>query len=216
MRLTLFIAALAFSALTLAQTFEGAITFKMIQKGDTTTNVYNVKGNTIKLDQMGKKSGKVEGSFVFDLAGKTVKFANPTRKIWGLQKNDVPPVIKGSIKVDKTTNTKTFLKKYKCTEYIVSDPDEDTKISYWVYTPDEKGTKFDFFAPMVELWNRKDKASIYFRQIKDLPQGSMPMMSTETKMDGKMVGKLEMLKIEQKKVDDAALAIPADYKKFEQ
>lgn len=189
----------------------------MIQKNDTTVNVYHVKNPNIKLDQLSKKSSKVEGSFVFDLTARTVKFINPTRKIWGQQKNDVAPVIKGTIKVEKTPNTKTLLGKYKCTEYVVSDADENTKISYWVYTPDaKKGTKFDFFIPMVELWNRKDKASIYWRQIKDLPAGSMPMLSVETTMDGKPVGRLEMQKIEPKKIDAAALAIPADYKKFEQ
>ncbi len=215
MKLTLLLSALAISAMTIAQTFEGTITFKGILKGDTTTNIYTVKTNNIKLDQLGKKTGQVEGSFLFDLNTKTVKHTSPVRKIWGFHKSDVPPVIKGAPKVEKTKNTKTFLKKYKCVEYIVTVPEEDTKISYWIYIPESKGTKFEFFSPMVELWNRKDRASIYFRQIKDLPAGSMPMMSTETKLNGTMVGKLEMLKIEPKKIENAAFVIPADYKKFE-
>ena len=54
--------------------FEGVIEFKMQTKKDTTINIYYIKSDHIKLDQLGKKSGKVEGSFVFDLTNKQIKF----------------------------------------------------------------------------------------------------------------------------------------------
>ena len=53
--------------MAVAQSYEGSIEFKMETAKDTTTNIYYVKGNTVKLDQIGRKSGKVEGSFIFDI-----------------------------------------------------------------------------------------------------------------------------------------------------
>jgi hypothetical protein len=69
---------------------------------------------------------------------------------------------------------------------------------------------------MVRLWNRKDKQSIYFNQIKDLPKGAMPLASYETSIDGKVVSVLEMTKIDKKTLELTQVSVPADYKKFEQ
>ncbi|MBC7862668.1 MAG: DUF4412 domain-containing protein [Bacteroidia bacterium] len=212
----LFLSALSISALSFAQVFEGSIAFKMEKKTDTTRHTYFVKGNLVKLDEKGKKTGKEEGSFIFDLTAKTVKFLNPQRKVWGEQKNEILPAIKGTAVVEKTKNVKTLVG-YKCTEYTVTCADENKKISYWIYSPDKKGKKFDFFAPMIELWKRKDPASTYWLQIKNLPAGSMPMMSIETNIsDGKQTGKLEVLKVEAKVIPASEVSVPAEYKKFEQ
>lgn len=208
-KIALFIAGIALSITASAQ-FEGSIEFKMETKKDTTTNIYYTKGDHVKLDQLGKKTGKVEGSFVFDMTNKQIKFVNPARKVWGEHKSETPPVIKGTCEVTKTKNTKTILGK-KCTEYIVKNTEENTIITYWI-TVD----KFDFFVPVVKMWNRKDKQSIYFNQIKDLPKGAMPMASYENTLDGKPVSKLEVLKIEKKTLELTQVSVPADYKKFEQ
>lgn len=209
-KLILSIALLAFSLTTFAQ-FEGTIEFRMETKKDTTINIYYVKGNNVKLDQMGRKSGKVEGSFVFDLAGKSIKFVNPARKVWGDHKSETPPTIQGTCEVSKLKTTKMVAGKM-CTEYIVKNTAENTQIVYWITTE-----KFDFFVPLVKLWNRKDKQSIYFNQIKDLPKGAMPMLSIETTADGKTtMSKLEVVKIEKKSIDASMVAVPSDYKKFEQ
>ncbi|MCD6067263.1 MAG: hypothetical protein K0S33_2089 [Bacteroidetes bacterium] len=208
-KIALFVTALIFSVSAFAQ-FEGSIEFKMENKKDTNTNVYYVKGDHVRLDQLGKKTGKVEGSFVFDLSNKQIKFLNPARKVWGEHKSETPAVIKGKCEVTKTKNVKTYLGK-KCTEYVVLNTDENTQISYWITTE-----KFDFFVPMVKMWNRKDKQSIYFNEIKDLPKGSMPLASYETTLDGKTISKLEMTKIEKKGLELTQVSVPADYKKFEQ
>ena len=77
--------------------------------------------------------------------------------------------------------------------------------------------KFDFFIPVLNLLTRKDKQSLYWKEIKNLPAGSMPMMSVETTLsDGKQVTKLQMTKVQRKALKAATLTVPADYKKFEQ
>lgn len=195
-----------------AQSFGGSVEFKYYTTKDTTVNVYHVKDKNVKLDQYGKRSGAVEGSFVFDLANSTIKFVNPKRKVWGDHKSETAPVIKGVCEVKKTANTKTF-QGAKCTEYVVKNTEENTTISYWIAS----GAKYDFFVPLVKIWNRKDKQSIYFNQIKDLPAGSMPMLSEEKQIsDNKLITRLEVSKITKGALEDAKLTVPTDYKKFEQ
>ena len=194
-----------------AQSFVGSIEFKYYTVKDTTANVYLVKDKNIKLDQYGKRTTNVEGSFVFDLNNNTIKFVNPKRKVWGEHKSEVPPVIKGVCVVSKTSNTKK-IQGIKCTEYVVKNADENTTISYWIAPG-----KYEFFVPMVKLWNRKDKQSVYFNQIKDLPAGSLPMLSEEKQVsDGKVITRLEVTKIDKTPLDAAKVAIPEDYKKFEE
>lgn len=195
-----------------AQSFGGSIEFKYYTLKDTTINVYHIKDKSVKLDQFGKKSGYVEGSFVFDLSKSTIKFVNPKRKVWGDHISETPAVIKGVCESKKTANTKT-IQNIKCTEYIVKNTEENTTISYWIAS----SGKYDFFVPLVKIWNRKDKQSIYFNQLKDLPAGAMPMLSEEKQIsDNKLITRLEVSKLTKEVLDDAKLIVPADYKKFEQ
>lgn len=210
-KIKLLVAGIACSVVAMAQSFEGTIEFRMETSKDTTTNIYYVKGNDVKLDQIGKKSGKVEGSFVFDLANNQVKFVNPVRKVWGEHKSETPPVSKGQFVSAKGAGTKT-VQNVKCVEYTVKNAEENTIVTYWIAPG-----KYDFFVPLVKLWNRKDKQSIYFNQLKDLPKGSMPMLSEERQIsDGKLMSKLEVTKMSKGSIDAAKVAVPADYKKFEQ
>ena len=210
-KIKLLVASLSLSVIAIAQSFEGSIEFRMETSKDTTTNIYYVKGNTVKLDQIGRKSGKVEGSFVFDLNSNEIKFVNPVRKVWGEHKSETAPMIKGTCVTTKGTNTK-MVQGQKCSEYIVKNTEENTQFTYWL-----TNNKYDFFAPLVKIWNRKDKQSIYFNQLKDIPKGSMPLLSEErTISDGKLMSKLEVSKISKGNVDAAKLAIPGEYKKFEQ
>lgn len=210
-KIKLLVATLSLSVMAFAQSYEGSIEFRMETSKDTTTNIYYVKGPDVKLDQIGRKSGKVEGSFVFNTQTNEIKFVNPVRKVWGEHKSETAPVIKGTCISTKGTNTK-MIQGQKCTEYIVKNTEENTQITYWIVSG-----KYDFFAPLVKAWNRKDKQSIYFNQIKDLPKGSMPLLSEEkTISDGKLISKLEVSKMTKGKIDAAKLSIPDDYKKFEQ
>jgi hypothetical protein len=112
--------------------------------------------------------------------------------------------------VTKGTNTKT-VQGIKCNEYIVKNVEENTVITYWV-----AADKFKFFVPVVKLWNRKDKQSVYFNQITGLPEGSMPLLSEEKQLsDGKALTRLEVVKINKTVPDDSNLKVPADYNKFD-
>lgn len=195
----------------LAQPFAGSIEFRYSTQNDTNINVYHVKNNLVKLDQYSKKGNNtIEGSFLFDLQAKEIRFLAPKRKLWGKQKSDTPQLISGQCVVTKGKNVKTIAGQ-KCTEYIVKNTDENTVITYYI-----AHDKFNFFVPMLKLWNRKDKQAIYFGQIKDLPEGSMPMMSEERQLDNnRILTKLEVIKITRTPPTDDTFAIPKDYSKVD-
>jgi len=212
MKKFLFFTSVFFSVSTLlAQGFMGSIEFRYATQKDTSTNVYWVKDNTVKLDQYAKKGNEVQGSFIFDLAKNEIKFVNPKRKLWGMQKSETPPVMHGKCVVTNGSGFKTIAG-IKCSEYIVYNTEENISITYWMTKE-----KFNFFIPLMKLWNRKDKQSVYFGQIKNLPEGSMPLMSEEKQLsDNKILSRLEAIKIDKKTPTEANLNIPTDYKKFDQ
>ena len=194
-----------------AQGFTGTIEFRYTTQKDTSRNVYHVKNKLVRLDNYSrKKSDVIEGSFLFDLQTGEVKILSPKRKLWGVQKSETPQVLTGECVVTKGKGVKT-ISGYKCAEYLVKNAEENTAITYWIAQD-----KFTFFAPLIKLWNRKDKQSIYFGQIKGLPEGSMPLMSTEKHIDtGKTITHLEVMRISKTPPPDQYFRVPADYSKFD-
>ena len=193
-----------------AQGFSGSIEFKYFNLKDTNSNAYYVKDKMVKLEQYVKRTTTPEGSFIFDLKANNIKAVHHKRKVWSDHKSETPPIIKGVCEVIKGSNTKTVAG-FKCKEFIVKNLNENTIITYWI----AEG-KFNFFVPMMKLWNRKDRQSIYFNQITGLPEGSMPLLSEEKQIsDGKLITKLEVIKINKKTPEDSAFEIPAGYNKSE-
>lgn len=212
MKKSLLFLAFLYTALTgFSQGFGGSIEFKYYTQKDTNMNVYFVKEPLVKLEQYGKKRGDIIGSFIFDLKAHEIKWVNPKRKLWGFQKSETPQIIRGQCIVSKTGNIRKILG-YRCYEYIVRNTEENLVISYWITTD-----KFEFFTPLIQLWNRKDKQSIYFGQIKDLPKGSMPLLSEEKQIsDGKVLTRLEATKIMASVLGDDAVAVPAGFSRLDQ
>lgn len=198
--------ACAFSAK--AQSFEGVIEFKKQTQTDTTNYVYYVKDNRVKIDEIGSKSHKVEGTFLVDMDEKTMISLNHERKLYMNNNNPAAPTLKGSCVVKKGQNVKN-LQGYKCVEYTVTNQDEGTIITYWL-----ADGKFTFFEKMLRQLNRKDKSSVYFLQIQDV-KNMFPMLSVQTDLAGKEQTKLEVTKITKKVLDDATFEIPKGYNKFE-
>jgi hypothetical protein len=198
----------AFSFTTLAQSFEGVIEFKKATTTDTTNYIYYVKGDNVRIDEIGAKSHKVEGSFLVDMEAKTMKSLNHERKLFMEQGNASAPVIKGTCKVKKGQNVKN-LQGFKCTETVVTNNEEGTIITYWL-----ADGKFNFFEKLLRQLNRKDKSSVYFLQIPDT-KGLFPMLSIQTDINGKEMGRLEVTKITKKEVEASKFEIPKGYNKFE-
>ena len=191
-----------------AQSFEGTIEFKKQTTIDTTNYVYYVSDNQVRIDEIGSKSHKVEGSFLVNMDDKTLTLLNHDRKIYMDQTTPAAPVIKGNTQVKKGQNVKN-IQGYKCVEYIVTNNEEGTQITYWL----AEG-KFAFFDKLLRQMNRKDKSSIYYLQIPDA-KNMFPMLSVQTALNGKEQVKLEVTKITKKEIDPSMFTIPKGYNKFE-
>jgi Domain of unknown function (DUF4412) len=200
---------IACSSMALAQSFEGTIEFKKATTIDTTNYVYTIKGNMVRIDEIGTKSRKIEGSFIVDLDAKTMTFLNHDRKLYGDQPTPAAPIIKGNCVVKKGQNVKN-IQGYKCVEYIVTNTDENTQVTYYI-----ADGKFSFFDKLLRQLNRKEKSSSYYLQIQNI-KNMFPMLSFQTDIaTGKETMKLEVSKITKKEVDASVFQVPKGYNKFE-
>lgn len=202
-------AVLTATALTSAiAQFEGVIEFKKMTTMDTTTYVYYVKGNKVRIDELNKKSKKVEGSFLIDLTANTMTSLSHDRKLYMEQKQAAAATIVGKPEVINTKQTKTVMGT-ACKEYQVNSKEEKTNIKYYV-----AGTNYDFFPKMLRLLNRKDKFSVYYLLLKEAGNG-FPYLAIQTDDTGKETSRLEITKSEKKTIDANQFVIPKEYNKFE-
>ena len=81
LKITTIVVLMITSALSaMSQSFEGVIEFKKITAIDTNNYVYYVSGNNVRIDEIGARSHKVEGTFLINLEAKTMKSLNHDRK----------------------------------------------------------------------------------------------------------------------------------------
>ena len=192
-----------------AQSFEGTIEFKKQTTTDTVNYVYYVKGDKVRLDEIGSRSKKVEGSFLIDLKNNTMLSLSHERKLFIEQAPGTPAAVTGKPDVKKTGSTKKILG-VNCTEYVVSNPDEKVKVTYWM-----GDGKYDFFFKLLKVLNRKDKSAVYVQQITGV-EGSFPFLSSQVNMDtNKEEVKMEVTKIQKKTIDANVFEVPKDYQKFQ-
>ncbi|MBI4929403.1 MAG: DUF4412 domain-containing protein [Bacteroidetes bacterium] len=192
-----------------AQSFEGVIEFKKQTATDTVNYIYYVKGDKIRLDEIGSKSKKVEGSFLIDLKTNSMVSLSHERKLYIEQASGTPATITGKPEVKKTGATKT-IQGMKCTEYVVKNPDEKVQVTYWM-----ANGKFDFFFRLLKVLNRKDKSAVYVQQITGA-EGSFPFLSSQVNLEtNKEDVKMEVTKVDKKSVDANLFEIPKDYQKFQ-
>lgn len=198
----------ALSPVALAQSFEGTIEFKRETDTDTTNYVYYIKGLLVRIDEIGGKSHKAEGTYLIDMDQKTIHALNHERKLYMDQPTPPAPVTKGTFTVKKGQTPKN-LQGYKCTEYTITNTDENTQITYWL-----ADGKFSFFEKLLRQLNRKDKSSVYFLQLPDI-KNTFPMLSVQQSLNGKDQVRLEVTKITKKEIDPAMFELPKGYSKFE-
>lgn len=189
-----------------AQAFEGVVEFTKTTGPVITHYKYFVKGDHIRIEEIGAQ-GDVQGVMLVDTRDRTVKALSPDRKLF----MDVPNLRLPkdvNVKVKKTGEMKPLMG-YQCEKWVVSNSQEDRNIEYWV-----ANDEFDFFIPLLETLNRKDKQAVYFLEIPDAG-GVFPMLGTEMKVDGSEVTKLEVTNVQREENQTALFEIPANFNKFE-
>ena len=197
-----------FATTLVAQAFEGVIEFKKATNVDTTSYIYYVKGDKVRIDEMGTKSHKVEGTFLIDLKAKTMIALNIDRKLYTNQPTRSTPVMKGTCSIKKGATVKT-IQGVKCTEYIVTNTEDGTVVTYYI-----ADGKYTFFEPLLHLLNRKEQSSMYYHEIQGI-SNSFPMLSVQTDLSGKPVSRLEVTKMTTKTLDSGMFDMPKGFKAFE-
>ena len=211
MKKLLFSALFAFTGILIAsaQSFEGVIEFKKQTTTDTVNYIYYVKGDKVRLDEIGSKSKKVEGSFIIDLKTNTMLSLSHERKLYIEQAAGTPAPVNGKPEIKKTGNTK-MIQGIKCNEYTVKNAEEKVQVTYWMAC-----NSYDFFFKLLKVLNRKDKSAVYVQQLTGV-DGCFPFLSSQVNLEtNKEEVKMEVTKVEKKTVEPAKFEVPKDYQKFQ-
>jgi hypothetical protein len=191
--------------------FEGIIKFVQLTFSDTLDYTYYVKGDYVKLviNENCNECETEDEAMIFNLKDKTITALKPSLHMY---KNiPIKPYVEK--KVDDfiiTQNPRNFKKinGYKCIQWRVKNKKEKTEISYWVAKDN-----FYFFDDYLKLWNRAEKHSRYYLQIPNV-NGYFPMVSVERTTLREKRMQLDVISIEEKKLDSSIFEIPLDYKEL--
>lgn len=189
-----------------AQRFEGSIGFTKNIGPVTAKYIYHVKGDKVRVEEL-DELGEIQGIMIVNTTDNTVVALSPERKMY----IDVPnrrKTNKADTQVSATGKTKS-LNGYTCEEWTVKSPEDGREVSYWIATGE-----FDFFLPMLQTLNRKDKMALYYMDVPGAENG-FPMEGVEAKTDGMELTKLSVDQVSNKALSADLFEIPNDYTKFE-
>jgi len=188
--------------------FEGSITFVKQTFSDTSYYIYYIKGDCIRFDEL-DNCEKPSNCILFNLKNSTIKAISPARKLYiDIQAKPYTETNDSNFEIIKSQNNKK-IQGYDCYQWRVRNKAQNTEVSYWVVDDN-----FMFWGKFLRLWNRPEKHSLYFLQIKETA-GFMPMLSDErtTLRESKM--ELYVTKIERKKLPQSMFEIPKDYSSYD-
>lgn len=189
-----------------AQGFEGKIEFTKTIGPVTAKYTYYVKDHLVRVEELGE-DGELQGIMIVDSKANTVTALSPERKMFIEVPNDrEPKAVK--VDVEKTNNTKT-INGVKCTEWVVSCIGDGREAAYWVTDGD-----YEFFVPMLNTMNRKDKLAVYFNLIPDV-NGVFPLEGVERKTNGTEISRLHVNNVQRTEQPKHLFEIPKSYSKFE-
>jgi hypothetical protein len=189
--------------------FEGEILFIKKTLNDTSYISYKIKDHKIRFEELDKNQ-KIENYFILDLFKRSVFAINPKRKIYAdlpvYQWEDKPDTL--NYKTQKTGNYK-FIKGYKCFQWRVINDSANTEIQFWTISEN-----FSFYSDFQKLLNSSDKFSQYYLNSPGI-YGEMPLESVERSILREMRMQMEVVSIEQKKVQSYLFDIPKGYTLFQ-
>jgi len=191
--------------------FEGIIKFVQETFSDTIYYTYYVKGNNIKIE-INEDCADCDGAdaMLFNLKAQTIIALKPSLRMY--KDVDVKPYVKSQdvdYSIIQNTHNSKKIEGYDCEQWRVKNQKENTEITYWV----TQGN-FYFFDDFLKLWNRSEKHSRYFLQIKNL-NGYFPILSVERSSLRDTRMKLQVVKIINKPLETSVFEIPSGYKNYD-
>lgn len=191
-----------------AQSFEGVIDFRKNNMTDDVFYSYTVKGNKVRIDEKNEDASNIIATMLVDLSSKQIFALSHERKIYMTREAKTTERVEGSPKVIRSGNRR-FIGGKDCEQWRVRNDKDNTEISYWV----TKG-KYDFFIPLLGVLGRKDNFATFYIAIPD-KEGYFPVDAVERDLQRNQKGRLEVLNITEKKLDDKLFVVPDNYIKVE-
>ncbi len=198
-----FLLAIILSTGLMAQGFEGTIEFKMTKKGRTTTYIYYVQGDLVRLEEYGSKK-TITDLAIINLKEEKVYMLSPERKSYMILNTTRSTKDMSKTKVEMTNESRTILGK-PCKRWKISNTDLNAIVTYWV----TKGN-YDFFVKLLGTLRRKDYNSLFYQQV-PAAVGYFPMVSVWTDINGVEYERLEVTKIDQRVLRGNFFSIPTEY-----
>ncbi|MCD6366989.1 MAG: DUF4412 domain-containing protein [Bacteroidales bacterium] len=192
--------------------FEGKIKFARITQTDTTYFSYLVKGDKVKFISYDPciESEQMQEYLLFDLAKKKIIAVKPSFRTYIVLQNKLFTTLPDEeFKIIPSRNHKKILGQ-KCYQWRVKNKKENTEIAFWV----NKKYNYDFFIPLLKLWNRVEKHASYFLQIPN-NNGVFPFLSTERSVVRDFRMQLSVVEIIYEPLNDSLFIIPAEYTNYD-
>ncbi|MEQ8323765.1 MAG: DUF4412 domain-containing protein [Vicingaceae bacterium] len=193
-------------ATSVGQGFEGTIEFKKVKKGKTSTYIYYVKNDFVRLEEFGSNKTIVDIALI-NLKEKKVYLLSPERKSYMVLNTMYSNKDMSKTRVEMKSESKTILGK-NCKKWVVSNVDLNARVTYWV----AKGN-YDFFVSLLDVLRRKDYHSLFFQQVPEAV-GYFPLVSTWTDINGVQLEQLEVTKIDERVLRGNFFSIPAEYQEI--
>lgn len=184
--------------------FEGKIFFKSYKPGQEDIYVYYVKGNNVRLDKI--QDGVINGTILVNTSTKDMYALTPKHKIYykkSYQPTDYP--IREDVTVEKTGEM-TNISGFNCEKVKVSDPTNNSFITYYI---SEKN--FDFFRPLINTLNRKERLSMNYNQVEGMKR-DFPFLGIEKDKEGKVLQRLQVTLLEEEEIKESMFEIPYNFK----
>ncbi len=193
---------------TFGQSFEGIIEFRKTNLAEKTYYSYTVKLNKVRIDEKSEDGKTLIATLIVDLSSKEILALSHDRHLYMKREAKTTERIAGSPKVIRSGNHR-FIGDQDCEQWRVKNESDNTEISYWV----TKGN-YDFFLPLLGVLGRKDKFATFYLSIPDR-EGYFPVDAVERDLQRNEKGRLEVLKITEKKVEDNLFVVPSNYMQME-
>ncbi len=193
---------------SVANHFEGQITFVRKSFYDTTYLQYYIKQDRIRIDKYEEKGGPLIQTLLVDLEKETVTAVNPEKKLYRpLNISSGGSGKKSHFEVIKTNNFRR-IKGIKCYQWRVRNEKLNSEIAYWVTKK-----RFGFFDDLFDLLKRTERTYHFFSQIPG-NEGYFPMLAVERTLLRDERERLEVKNINRNKLSESLFIIPDNYREL--
>jgi len=196
------------SSFSFGQNFEGEISVVKKTLSDTLYYSYSIKNDKVKVDEYDKYK-RLQKSYIINTKDSSLFAINYNQKVYTKVAVDKSHTFPKSNRTVINTGVFKYINGYKCYQWRVRDFSTNTEMAYWV--PENN---FNFFMPMVYLWNSVEEDFGYYLSLPAKVQG-MPLLTESRTLLRDDKGSYSVVSIDKKSIQDSEFEIPATFSFFE-